>query len=84
MNKGNKAASNSLPSNRKKSRREFIKTAAGLSSFMVVPRHVLGGAAYVAPSDKINIAAAEAGGKGRSDIQSVAHENICAICDISR
>tara|TARA_B110000879_G_scaffold10159_1_gene13106 strand:- start:397 stop:954 length:558 start_codon:yes stop_codon:yes gene_type:complete len=82
MNKDKKAGSNSLPSNWNKSRREFIKTAAGLSTFMIVPRHVLGGAAYVAPSDKINIAAVGAGGKGRSDIKSVAHENIYAICDI--
>lgn len=82
MNKDKKAGSNSLPSNWNKSRREFIKTAAGLSTFMIVPRHVLGGAAYVAPSEKINIAAVGAGGKGRSDIKSVAHENIYAICDI--
>ena len=63
-------------------RRKFLKATATLSTFMIVPRHVLGGPAYVAPSDKINIAAVGAGGKGRSDIQSVAHENIYAICDI--
>ncbi len=63
-------------------RRKFIKTAAGASAFMIVPRHVLGGPAYVAPSDKINIAAVGAGGKGRTDIRMVAHENIYALCDI--
>lgn len=63
-------------------RRKFLKATAALSTFMIVPRHVLGGPAYVAPSDKINIAAVGAGGKGRSDIQSVAHENIYAVCDI--
>lgn len=63
-------------------RRDFIKTGAAASAFMIVPRHVLGGPAYVAPSDKINIAAVGVGGKGRSDIRSVAHENIYALCDI--
>ena len=37
---------------------------------------------YIAPSDRLNIAAVGAAGKGSSDIQSVAHENIYAICDI--
>lgn len=63
-------------------RRKFLKTAAATSAFMIVPRHVLGGPAYVAPSDKINIAAVGASGKGTTDIRSVAHENIYAICDI--
>jgi hypothetical protein len=34
------------------SRRTFLATAGGGSlSFMVVPRHVLGGAGFVAPND---------------------------------
>ncbi len=77
-NKNKGPAPTAKPSNR----RNFLKATAALSTFMIVPRHVLGGPAYVAPSDKINIAAVGAGGKGRSDIQSVAHENIYAICDI--
>lgn len=63
-------------------RRQFVKTAAAASAFMIVPRHVLGGPAYVAPSDKVNIAAVGASGKGTTDIRSVAHENIYALCDI--
>ena len=63
-------------------KRKFLKTAAATAAFMIVPRHVLGGPAYVAPSDKINIAAVGASGKGTTDISSVAHENIYAICDI--
>lgn len=63
-------------------RRDFIKTAAAASVFMIVPRHVLGGPAYVAPSDKVNIAAVGVSGKGRTDIREVAHENIYALCDI--
>ena len=46
-------------------RRNFLKTAAAASAFMIVPRHVLGGPAYIAPSDKINIAAVGVNGKGR-------------------
>lgn len=72
------------------SRRKFIKNAAGASAFvaagastfMIVPRHVLGGPAYVAPSDKVNIAGVGVNGKGKSDIRSCAHENIYALCDI--
>ena len=60
-------------------RRSLIAAAP---AFMIVPRFVLGGQGYVAPSDKLNIAAVGAGGKGSSDISSVAHENIYAICDI--
>ncbi|MCH8264846.1 MAG: gfo/Idh/MocA family oxidoreductase, partial [Proteobacteria bacterium] len=52
MNRSEKSASKT-----EIGRRDFIKTAAGASVFMIVPRHVLGGPAYVAPSDKINIAA---------------------------
>ena len=65
-----------------RSRRDFIRNTAAASAFIIVPRHVLGGPAYVAPSDKVNIAAVGAGGKGRSDIQSVSHEYIYAVCDI--
>ena len=67
------------------SRRDFIKTgllAAG--SFLIVPRHVLG-RGYTAPSDKLNLAAIGAGGKGSSDIFNAynngAH-NVVALCDV--
>lgn len=63
-------------------RRNFLKTSVAASAFMIVPRHVLGGPAYVAPSDKINIAAVGVNGKGKTDIRQCAHENIYALCDI--
>ncbi len=68
------------------SRRNFIKNvglAAG--SFYIVPRHVLGGQGFVAPSDKLNIAAVGSGGKGFSDLTSSFNdgkENIVGLCDI--
>ncbi len=65
------------------SRREFIgKTALAATAITIVPRHVLGGSGYTAPSDKLNIACVGVGGKGRSDIASVATENIYALCDV--
>lgn len=49
-------------------RRDFIRastlSAAGL---MIVPRHVLGGQGFVAPSDKVNVGIIGAGGKGRQN-----------------
>ena len=37
-------------------RRRFIGCAVGSGVFTIVPRHVLGGPGYVAPSDKITLA----------------------------
>ena len=34
-------------------RREFLKTFAGMAALTVVPRHVLGGVGYTAPSDQL-------------------------------
>ena len=36
-------------------RRDFLKAGAVISSFFIVPRHVLGGPGYLAPSDKISL-----------------------------
>ncbi len=37
------------------SRREFLKKSAALSAFMIVPRFVIGGKGFTAPSDLINL-----------------------------
>ena len=63
------------------SRRSVLGAAAAGAGLMIVPRHVLG-RGEEAPSDKLNIAAIGAGGKGRSDVAGVASENIVALCDI--
>jgi predicted dehydrogenase len=63
-------------------RREFLGTTAAAAAFTIVPRHVLGGPGYVAPSDKLNIGCIGVGGKGQSDIQGVSTENIVALCDV--
>ncbi|EON78091.1 putative NADH-dependent dehydrogenase [Lunatimonas lonarensis] len=67
------------------SRRNFIKNAAIASSILIVPRHVLGGVGYTAPSDQLNLAAIGAGGKGSSDIKNASvngRERIVALCDV--
>ena len=71
--------------NQAKSRRTFLKaSAAAGAGFFIVPRHVLG-RGYTAPSDKLNLAAVAAGGKGRSDIINAANKgknNVVALCDV--
>ncbi len=70
-------------SNEKIDRRSFLKgsalAAAGLS---VVPRHVLGGPGYQAPSDTLNIAGIGVGGRATSNMGALTDENIVAICDV--
>lgn len=66
-----------------KSRRDFIKKSTlSATAFTIVPRFVLGGKGYTAPSDKLNIACVGIGGKGRVDVQEVSSENIIALCDV--
>jgi len=64
------------------SRRNFLGGAAGAAAFMIVPRHVLGGAGYTSPSEKLNIAGVGIGGKGAADVRNVNSENIVALCDV--
>ena len=67
------------------SRRGFIKKGIIASSIMILPRHVLGGPGYLAPSDKLNLAAIGSGGKGASDISNASvkgREHVSALCDV--
>jgi len=67
----------------KMSRRDFIGTTAmATAAFTIVPRFVLGGRGYKAPSDKLNIACIGVGGQGHSDLNNVSSENIIALCDV--
>jgi predicted dehydrogenase len=67
------------------SRRDFIqKGSLAIGSFFLVPRHVLG-KGFIAPSDKLNVAAIGAGGKGTSDILNSYNNganNVVALCDV--
>ena len=67
------------------SRRAFMKNGLLASSIIIVPRHVLGGKGYTAPSDRLNLAAIGAGGKGSSDIRNASvsgRERVSALCDV--
>ena len=77
---------------KKVTRREFVAesgtAAAGAvlaaNGFpMIVPRHVLGGKGYRAPSDTMNFAVAGYGGMGSANAQElVKTENLVAVCDV--
>jgi hypothetical protein len=65
------------------SRREFVqKSAVALAGISIVPRHVLGGVGYKAPSDTLNIAGIGVGGMGFANLKNLESENIVALCDV--
>ena len=64
-------------------RRKFLTlSGAAVSSFVIVPRNVLGGPGYTAPSDKLNIAGVGIGGQGAWDLENMESENIVALWDV--
>jgi len=69
-----------------KSRRNFIKKSALIGSgLFIIPRNVLGGKGYTAPSDQLAIAAVGSGGKGTSDINNAydkGKNRVVALCDV--
>jgi predicted dehydrogenase len=60
-------------------RREFMMTAATAAAATILPRHVLGGPGFVAPSDKVNVALIGAGGQGRTNTRSLFQEDDCQV-----
>jgi len=68
------------------SRRGFIKSSSiAAAGIMIVPRYVLGGKGFTAPSDKLVIASVGAGGKGQSDIANFyasGNAEIGYLCDV--
>src|SRR5664279_3872070 len=69
-------------------RADFIKKAAiATAGFYIVPRHVLGGKGFTAPSDKLYIAAIGCGGEAENDIHHYAtapkrNASIAFLCDV--
>ena len=66
-------------------RRRFLAAGAtATAAFSLVPRHVLGGPGFVAPSAKVNIAIVGAGGQGRTNVRNLFNEpdaQIIAVAD---
>src|SRR5579859_568333 len=61
-------------------RRRFIATTtAAAAGLTIVPRHVLGGPRFVAPSDKVNVGLIGAGGQGRTNARALFEEPNCQI-----
>lgn len=60
-------------------RRAVLPVAAAA---MIVPRRVLGGPDYQAPSDTLAIAGIGVGGMGRRYLEGCASERIVALCDV--
>ena len=66
-------------------RRKFVSlTATAAAAFTIVPRHVLGGERYIAPSDKITLAYIGTGTEGIREMLpmlQVPEIQIVAVCD---
>src|SRR5438045_8646197 len=79
---------NQTPEKKGINRGDFIKKAAlATAGFYIVPRHVLGGKGFVAPSDKLYIAAVGCGGEAENDIHHYAtapkkNAVVAFLCDV--
>ncbi|MDZ7720764.1 MAG: Gfo/Idh/MocA family oxidoreductase [Balneolaceae bacterium] len=64
------------------SRKDFLKKSIlGLGAFTIVPRHVLGGNGYTAPSDQLTKAVIGVGGMGRGHL-TYPGSKLIAVCDV--
>jgi predicted dehydrogenase len=76
------------PSKKNIPRKIFLKNAAlATAGIWILPRHVLGGKGFVAPSDKLLIAAIGTGGEAANDIDHYAtapkkNAEIAFLCDV--
>lgn len=68
------------------SRRKFLKGAAlTAAGFYIVPRNVLGGPGFIAPSDKLRVASIGVGGMGGGDVRGITQTekaDFIALCDV--
>ena len=65
----------------KQSRRDFLrKSALVAGAFAIVPRHVLGGPGFLAPSDQLTKGIIGVGGMGRGHIDY--EGKLLAVCDV--
>jgi predicted dehydrogenase len=64
-------------------RRSFLNTSLAMAGIMVIPRHVLGGTGFTAPSDQLTKAIIGVGGMGRGHI-GYEDTRVVAICDVDK
>ncbi|KAA3614029.1 MAG: gfo/Idh/MocA family oxidoreductase [Calditrichaeota bacterium] len=65
-------------------RRNFLKKTAGVSAaFTIIPRHVLGGSGFTAPSDELTRAVIGVGGMGRWHAR-LQNSRLLAVCDVDK
>ena len=76
------------PHPRSLSRRELMKAGgAAATAFTIVPRHVLGGAGFVAPSEKITLACIGFGTQAIREIGGILASpdvQVVAVCDVEK
>lgn len=68
-------------------RRRFVGSATLATGISIVPRHVLGGALFVAPSERINLAYIGCGTQGLRQLMPALENpdiNVVAVCDPNR
>lgn len=73
-----------MKKSKKITRREFVGTTAAAAAITIVPRHVLGGVGYTAPSDKLNIAYIGCGTQGIREMADLIKQEdiqITSVCD---
>lgn len=67
-------------------RKDFLtKMSLASAGITIIPRHVLGGVGYTAPSDTLYIAGIGAGGRGNANLRELArhsHVKISHLCDV--
>src|SRR6201993_4519387 len=69
------------------SRRQLLRTGGAAAAFSIVPRHVLGGPGYVAPSEKITLACIGFGTQAIREIGGILASpdvQIVAMCDVEK
>lgn len=73
---------------KKMNRRQFINSAAvTTATISIVPRHVLGGTGYVAPSDKITVANIGCGTQGLREMSGMLQNpdiQVVSVCDVNK
>ena len=66
------------------SRRAFLKNSLGtVAAFTIIPRHVLGGPGWLAPSDQLTKGIIGVGGMGQGHI-AYGGTRVVAICDVDK